>query len=393
MPERTRVLAIVYESEHDALMPGTISLAKELGELGYSVEIVDLRAVDNFQYLHKALATGEIAFVYGIQGVGSQLHINQQSLWTLAQTPFISLHYDHPSHAIPNHVAKSPYIVNLYHYAAFFDDFCKYVAPICGERRLAGRLPVRAKKVPESPLPFEKRPIKFLYLKSYVKLEPYIEHFNGLPQPLRDGVWDRINQAMKNPNLSLCDLACGLFETETFAAPGNQVEFWAIVKAMDLYIRHKRAIDFVDWLKMQEGAVIYGTGWEKIDRDGARAEFRPSIGLEHVVGLYQNTQFTCNTNPYGRDMIHERLINGLIYGGAVVTDTNAWTDATLGDVNSLIRFNWNASLDEQIKPYLERAAENQDGRQRVFDLLTGETNAAKIASYAKQTRTFVDSLK
>src|SRR5262249_5237891 len=128
--------------------------------------------------------------------------------------------------------------------------------------------------------------------------------------------------------------------------------FWGIAQTMDIFLRRKRAIDFVDWLKRQQGAVIVGDGWDFIDRDGAKAEFRPSIPADEAFALYGQAKFVCNTNPYGRDIVHERILHGLLMWSNVITDGNAWLDHDMGDFTALRRFSWKHSLDDQLQPVL-----------------------------------------
>jgi len=392
MSEKNRVLAIVYQSENNVLVPSTLTMAEAITAHGYNVELVDLSDAAKFQELYRTLASGDVAFAYGLQGVGSQLHAGEQNLWHATRTPFISLHYDHPCYCIGNHIANSPYVMNVYHYQSSEVVFEKYIAPLRSYKRLSASLNVNCFPLPDVTTPFESRPIKFLYLKTGVTLDPYRAHFDSLPKFLRDGAWDQLAVAQQNPNLSLCDLAATLFAPETFFDPDNQVEFWALVKAMDLYLRSKRAIDFVNWLKRQDGAVIIGNGWDGIDKTGARATFKPSLDAMEANALYQQTQFICNTNPYAADMIHERTILGLLFKCAVITDTNAWTDAHMEDTENLIRFDWASSLDTQILPMIQDlekfAMHGEESRRKTATLFNHPNNAEKLIAFAKQVQTF-----
>ena len=390
MSQQNRVLAIVYQSANNVLLASTQAFTAGLTALGYRVDILDLQREENFRRMFELLQSGEVAFGLGLQGVGSQLHAGEQNLWHAARTPFVSLHYDHPSYCIGNHLGDSPFVGNMYHYQSMKTIFDKYIFPLRPFPRLSSCVMSNCFPISDAPDDFDDRPIRFLYLKTGVSLDEYEQHFNSLPTPLRDGVWDRIREAEKNPNLSLCDLAASLFDQATFFLPDTQVEFWAIVKGMDLYLRGKRAIDMVEWLKHQEGAVIIGNGWDAIDKTGARATFKPSLDANPAAQLYAQTQIICNTNPYADDLVHERVILGLISRCAVLTDTNAWLDTRMGDVPNLIRFDWSEPLNTQIMPRLSDLSVfkrgGEESRQKTATLFKNPDNAEKVAAFAQKIR-------
>lgn len=395
MTQKNRVFGIIYESENNTLYHGTASFRDKLKASGYDAQLLDLKDPANFGVLYKALGAGECAFAFGLQGVGSQLHFKDQNLWHVAKTPFISLHFDHPSHALPNHVTASPYIANLYCFGTFLDDFEKYVKPIKNEPRVSGRISIDSRRFNLEPVPFEKRPIKYLFMKTGVSVAPYANHINTLPKMLRDGVWDRLDAARKDPNLSLCDLASSLFPKETFMDPNNQVEFWAMVKAMDLYLRHERAISMVNWLKHQKDAVILGNGWDEIDKEGAQAAFKPSVSAAEAYQLYRDTQFICNTSPYGYDVIHERIILGLMHQCAIITDRNAWIDQNLASTPNLIGFDWQDKIDDVVLPHVADIAQSHDnlkiGQEKAFKLFTGQDSAEQVCKAVEAVNILINA--
>jgi hypothetical protein len=162
-----------------------------------------------------------------------------------------------------------------------------------------------------------------------------------------------------------------------------------VVQTLDLYSRRKRALDFVEWLKFQEGAVIIGAGWDFIDRTGVRAEFRAPLPMHESFPLYEQSQFVCNTNPYARDHIHERIVCGLAMGCCVLTDTNAWWDKNFADVPALTRLDWGRPLDEQTgiihKP--DVAAEvSLTGRAPALRHFWDRGNHKRILAYVEEMR-------
>ena len=392
MTDKPRVFALIFESENNVLFSGSWCVVQRLNEAGLDAEIIDLKEQGKFEYMVKALAAGQISFCIGLQGVGSRLTANNQNLWSAAKVPFISLHFDHPSHMVYNHIAESPYIANIYHFQAFLDDYRDFVVPIRHEPRTCGLIPANSLAVERNRIPYRDREIRLFYIKTGCSLAPYEKHFNTLPKILREGVWDRLGEAEKNPNLSLCKLARSLFPDDGFMDPNNQVEYWAIVKAMDLYLRGQRAIKFVNWLKQQENALIIGDGWDEIDKTGCKARFMPSVDSSHSMLLYENAQIVCNTNPYARDMVHERIILGLLNENVVLTDTNEQLDTVFGNTPSVLRFDWAKPLEESLDALLSEADRHQDSLPEARELARSRyvniDYVPEIVRYVEETRRF-----
>jgi hypothetical protein len=322
-----------------------------------------------------------------MQGVGSHLKLNEENLWTKIKTPFVALHFDNPCYNPLNHMSgDSPYIINLYHFESFLEIQRRYI----GSRSPTGLLPFEMPVgVPEPQLPFEKRPIRLMYMKGGAPLEPLEAEFAKMPAAIQEGARAIIARTTADPNLLICDLVKDLFIASNYENLICKAQFWAVVQVIDLYIRRKRAVDFVEWLKFQEGAVIIGGGWDFIDRTGTRAEFRPAVPMHQSFPLYEQSQFVCNTNPYARDHIHERIVCGLAMGSCVLTDTNAWWDKNFANVPALMRFNWNQSLDEQLKllqkPTLAAEA-SLTGRAPALQHFWNRGNHARIIAYAQELR-------
>ena len=110
--------------------------------------------------------------------------------------------------------------------------------------------------------------------------------------------------------------------------------------------------------------------------------------VDKAAELYEQTQFVFNTNPYGADIIHERILFGLMRGCCVITDTNAWWDKNFSDVPALLRVDLSGSLDEQINPYVtSNAAEYaKTGLEPAMRHFAPMDNYASIVACAEQVR-------
>ena len=381
-----RIIGIVGRHENNALLRSSDSYSWAFQALGYEASVIDTTTQEGMRHLSEAMQSGEVAFCYGLQGIGSHLLCNNnQSLWSVFSVPFIGLHFDNPCYNHHNHKNDSPWVANIYHAESFLDIQRRYI----GGDQVNISLPFQFVCPPDAGgMNFADRPIKYLFLKTCENVDEFVGYFDSLPPPVRDGVWEIVRMAEGNPNLVLCDLVHALLMHFGYDPSVYRTQFWAVVQSLDYYLRNKRALDLVNWLKMQEGAVIVGRGWDSIDRTHARATFLPSIPLEESNLLYAQTQFVFNTNPYGADIIHERVVAGLMRKCCVITDRNAWWDKNFSAVPALLRLDMGQSLDDQISPFVtdnaaERAATGFEPALQHFGL---QDNPAEIIACAERTR-------
>ncbi len=351
---RSTVLGITHSQSHGIFACAMELFCRRLAAQGYDAPWIDLADPTAPRRINDHLQQQNVAFAFGLQGIGSRLEDHAgENLWFSARVPFLCLHHDSPCANPLQHMQDSPYVANMYFTPSFLELKQRYLPGA----QIAGLLPLELLDIPDAPqIPFADRPIKLLYLKHGAPLEPLEAALRTLPKPLHEGARDQLAQAERNPNLDVGALTQEIFDRLKLDRDDQPGTFWSIAQTMDIWLRRKRALDFVSWLKLQDGAVIVGDGWEGIDRSGARASFRPGVPAHATVQLYAQAQFIANTSAYGRDIVHERILYGLLMGGCVLSDSNAWIDQTLDSVPALTRFTWNQPLDAQLLPVLNDPA-------------------------------------
>lgn len=389
---KKKVFGTVFQSENDVLGCATTAYVEVLNRLGFDAALINLGQAQDVDRLLSCLKSGAVAFVFGYQGVGSRLDVaKDESLWSFVRTPFVAIHFDHPCYNPYNHFGATPYVGHLYHFDFQLQAKQKYLPSPQVTGRTQFRLHVRHS--PDQP-PFSRRDISYLYVKTGETHEETETYFATLPAPLRDGVRDAIALAMKSENLDLCALAEDLFRTFGATWDQFQVQFWDIVRSIDKHVRAARAIQLVEWLKGQEGAVIVGNGWDFIDKDHARATFKPSVPAKDCFPLYTRAKFLLNTNPYGKDFLHERIMLGLAAGCCVVSDRNAWLDAYRDKLPPLGLYGFDAPLEDQIRPLFDApdAAARAETANDLAHKFFGPTDIPPMVPFAEQVRAFAEKV-
>ncbi len=388
-----RVIGLTYMSGYNALHGLALWYAKLLHDKGFETEVLNLATPGTMEALEESLRSNEVLFCFAPQGIGSRLGNDKQTIWEKFRVPFVGVHIDNPCYNIYNHFSNTRYVADLYVYESFADIHRRYLQT----DQIVETMPYQLSDIGASQIPFRDRPIKLLYLKTGESVDECVQKLNGLPAPLRDGIWQQLERAAQNPNFQVCDLVQELFDRFGVDRNENTANFdlfWGCAHWMDMYLRRKRAADFVNWVKMQDGAVIVGNGWDFIDRTGARAVFRPSVPAEDVRKLYWQSRFIGNTNPYGRDVVHERVFFGLLNQSLVVSDTDAWLEnyrnAPLdeyGENIALKLFDWARPLDDQLQDFLKMPVPDGEatvfiGRWHACAHFTGYDIASKILNCA-----------
>jgi len=389
---KRKILGLTYVSANQVLNLVSQNYALGLQSFGWDAVTVDLSSPDGARQLQNELQSGAVAFCFALQGVGSRLTMGNDgpSVWTHFKTPFLSLHHDNPCCNIYNHFGDSPYVANLYLFGCHHDIQKRFVK----SDQLSALLPYELAGIPyEQDIRFKDRPIRHLFLKSGKSPAVFAEGINQVKEPLREALWAAIAKAEADENLTICDLL-----TEAFIASGHDparywAEFWGFADLIENYIRTRRAMRVVEWLKFQEGAVIIGDGWDFIDKTNTKAIFKPSVSGYEANRMYNQTQFVFNTSPYGYDLIHERIPLGLCNRACVVSDTNAWWDTHFADVPSLFRFHWGQDIAAQCAeaihdPHAASAADSAIGARRVEEKLYGYNQMVRMPMIAEQVRAF-----
>jgi len=374
-----RILGLTFVNMHRALVGAAWMYCDLLIRNGYAAELIDLTKPGVTEELNRILYPETVEFCFAPQGVGSRLGNGDQTIWAQRRVPFLGLHGDNPCYNIFNHFSNTSYVANLYLYESFADIHRRYIK----SDQIVEVLPFQTGDAGPSPIPFRERPIKLLYMKRGESVSECEEKLNSLAEPLHGGVWQQIKRAQASPNLLVCDLVQELFDQINLSREENFDLFWGCSHWMDMYLRRKRAADFVDWLKMQEGAVIIGGGWDFIDRTNIRAVFKESVDISNSLELYWQSRFICNTSPYGSDVLHERAALGLLNGSVVISDTNAWWNSHFSDIPAFKGFDWGRPLDDQLQPVLgmslaEAEAQAPTGRERALKHFAGADLIGKL---------------
>ncbi|NBO19377.1 MAG: hypothetical protein EBV03_09160 [Proteobacteria bacterium] len=383
-----RLIGLCYQSEHSALLFATLEYCHQLQQQGHQADLIDLSRPEGPPALLDRLKADPPDACFGLQGVGSRLSVEGKNLWTLSRVPFVGIHYDNPCYNVYNHFNDSPFVANLYAYQSFLGIQQAYLKPLALQQ-LGACFRYSVLPLPEAPMPWSERPIKLLFMKSGASLDACVAAINGLPVKLRDGIWDMLPVAERDVNLAVPDLLQRILDHYGESRAQHFDLFWGAAHWVDLYLRRKRAIAMVEWLKHQPGALIIGNGWDSIDKSTAKAEFRPGQSADQALALYGQSRFVCNVTPQGADIVHERPVFALYFGCVAITDRNRWWQDNFGADPHITLFEPYGDLDAQLQPVLDdpaMAAIAADNRAFAFQHFNNSDKTAQLTALVESMR-------
>lgn len=349
MTRQNLVLGLVAENENQALEVAARSYFSMLHKAGYRYEVLDLYQTAGFERLAQALQSGEVAYVYGLAGVGSALPAaTGENLWTATRTPFLSLWYDPPCYNYRQHCVDSPFVANLYHVRDHFEAAQNWLPQTRSSRRLL-RPPCVINKAYRNK-PFKERSQRILFAKTFQPLTYWTDAWAKQPHTLQDILHALAAAAQKNPHIDLCAEASHYF-SQAGLDRNNLDVFLGVVQEVDGYVRAWRSEKLARAL-LPHPADIVGRGWDVLAGPEVRATLTGPIPADSYITRMQTYRIIANASPLWREGIHERVVLSMQTGALTLTDRSPLSDRAFAGLPTYAPFDWD---DEAIHDAVTRA--------------------------------------
>ncbi len=364
MADPKPVLALVAENENGALRLASEGYAGPFSFRGYAQKVINLLEPSGPQALQDSLKTGEVAFAYGLAGVGSALPLaDGRNIWEAYRTPFFSLWYDHPSYNYRQHIVDSSYVLNVYHIRDHFEARQAHLPPA-----RSGSVLIRPPCSPESRKniePFRKRQRRILYAKTALRPDEWSSDWKRHPQALQDVLWGLVDLALKDRNLDLSGAGARLFR-ERGLDTQNLDLFMGAVQEVDAYIRAWRS-DRLARALLPHPATIIGRGWDYLEGASSQVSISGPVPAETFWRQIREHQIIANSSPLWRDGIHERAVSGINLGAVALTDRTEKSDAVFGGLSTYAAFDWQDDLQDVVAEALKRADATEEASYAAID--------------------------
>lgn len=385
------VLAILGQNENQALHAGSEWIGRELERRGYQHRIIDMYNPGGGEKLMTLLHSGEIYFVYGYAGVGSQFTLtNGQNLWTASRTPFLSLWHDHPAYNYRQHIVDSPYVIHGYHVQDHLEVRQKFLpSGVSHAFLLPTCFDVADQQFRNS---FRNRTSEIYYAKTGKDPQVYVKDWERHSSQIQAVLWQLVELARNDRNLDVVVQTADLFRN--LGQSINDLDlFMGIVAEVDGYIRSWRS-DHLARALLAHPAHIFGRGWDYLKSSNkVRAEFYPPISSHEFIMRMRQYRINANSNPLWRDGVHERVSLGFHFGCINLTDRTVKSDSILSGLPNYMAFEWGDDLQDVIADTIRRSAFDDIDYVEIAGKVFNEKNLAKTSDYVSAIERAVATMK
>lgn len=166
----------------------------------------------------------------------------------------------------------------------------------------------------------------------------------------------------------------------------RQIDYEIILDELEAYIGGKNRMDMLK--SIEEAQVhVFGTnpeGWKKHLGSKKNIQVHDPVPFKEALKLMQQAKIILNCTPEIKQGMHERILNGLVCGAAVLALETPYLKENFKDGENILLFsnrNWKG-LNEKIQIYLKddskRAKIVENGRQLVLKEHTWDQRAAML---------------
>lgn len=385
------IIVFKGSSQYDVLRYFANDLARAFGKFNCDVELVDFNQEHWEKKLASILESKNVAFFVGINGIGIQMELNGESLYTRLKTPFFAFLVDHPMYhitrlesAIHNNVIVSCMDVEHINYlrhmgAEFAGAFTTVFIPHGSHVNKNDYI---------STTQCEDRPIDILFAGSYIDPDDIRLEWKNATSSILWKVADAIvEQSLESEDVPVHEIARQiLMDKGILLSDSLHLEFWHLMTSVDNYIRNKIRKDIIDHLHTLEYRVdIFGNGWNKLPLP-PRANFQINNNMSFlgIQKKMKEAKMTLNITPTIHAGGHERIFTSMLMGSVALSTNNRYLRTNFKHGESILLFsskNMNELshvLEEHLKNTEKLNIIAQNGKEIASGEHTWENRALEI---------------
>jgi hypothetical protein len=314
------------DSAYDSL-GGLLELtAQEMAAMGHRVVVFNAGGQDWPQRLQAVLQQGDFAFALSMSGIGIDFVVPGKGLlWEVVKVPIFNWCCDHPCYFPSRHGIRNRFLLHGY----VFPDHAHYNIRHLNPNGMA--FGVHIGMPPRSlwagaPVPLAERNGRIIFSKSGADTNAIEANWrNGLPI-VRQILFDAAEELFHRSTDDFVPVLQRIAEPRGLLLDGNNDMILMLIRELDAYIRHRRG-NLVLQTLLSYPVDVFGTGWNHIKWDGARAVFRGALAWRPTLQQLPLYSGCLSINPLVERSVHDRVFFALAAGVPPVTDSNAFSRA------------------------------------------------------------------
>ena len=370
-------------SAYDSLGGLLEQMAQEMVAMGHRVVLFTAGGQDWPNRLASLLQQGDVAFALSMSGIGIDFVLPAKGLlWEAAKVPMFNWSCDHPCYYPSRHGIRSRFLLHGY----VFPDHAQYNIRHLNPNGMA--FAVHIGMPPRSlfaaaPVPLAERNGRLIFSKSGADTNAIEANWRQRLPSVQQILFDAAEELFHRSTADFVPVLQRVGETQGLLLDGNNDLTLTLIRELDAYIRFRRSNLVVQSL-LQYPMDVFGTGWEHIDWDGARAVFRGALTWRSALAQLPPYLGCLSINPLVEHSVHDRVFFALAAGVAPITDGNAFSRAHLP---GLERYCFDFSPErivQAVEAVLADPAEALDRTEAAWQALTPDFTMRRAAEQIVQ---------
>lgn len=310
-------------SAYDSLGGLLELIAAELAALGLNVVPFAAAGQSSPRELFQVLNEGDVAFALTMSGIDSELTVDGISVWEAARVPLFNWNCDHPCYYPSRHVIRHPFLMHGY----VFPDHARYAMAHLNPNGMAFAvhlgIPPRG-LFPEAPLPRRGRNGRIMFTKSGQDTNTIEAGWRAYAPEPRAIVFAAAEELLHGSTADMLPVLRRIAEGRGIFLDGASRLAMLLIGQLDGYIRFRRA-NLVMETVMRHKVDVFGSGWDHIKRDGARARFHGATTWRAMIGQLPSYVGCLSTNPLVEESVHDRVFFALAANVVPISEENGFS--------------------------------------------------------------------
>jgi hypothetical protein len=318
-------------SAYDSLGGLLEQLAQELAAMGHRVVLFTAGGDDWPNRLGAMLQQGDVAFALSMSGIGTDLLLQGKGLlWEAMKVPMFNWSCDHPCYYPVRHGIRNRFLLHGY----VFPDHARYNIRHLNPNGMA--FGVHIGMPPRSmfagaPLPLGERNGRIIFSKSGADTNAIEASWRERVPMIRQILFDAAEELFHGSTGDFVPVLDRVGEQRGLLLDGNNELALTLIRELDAYIRFRRG-NLVMQTLLDYPVDVFGTGWDHIKWDGARAVFHGAQAWRPTLQRLPAYLGCLSINPLVQQSVHDRVFFAIAAGVVPISDSNAFSQAQLPDL-------------------------------------------------------------
>ncbi|HEY0181743.1 MAG TPA: hypothetical protein VGC09_02955 [Rhodopila sp.] len=371
-------------SAYDSLGGLLELIAQELVAQGFRVVLFSADGKAWPSQLMELLATGDIGFALTMSGIGTDLAVNGTSVWEAAKIPLFNWSCDHACYFPSRHVIRNRFLLHGY----VFPDHARYHITHLKPNGVAFAvhlgIPPRDLFV-DAPLPLQSRNGRIMFTKTGRDTNQIEAAWRNYGPDLQAIAFAAAEELFHRSTADFVPVLRRIGEPLGVFLDGDSQLAMRLIQEIDAYIRFRRA-NLVMQTILDYDVDVFGSGWDHIRWDGARARFHGASTWRAMIEQLPHYLGCLSTNPLIEESVHDRVFFALAAGVVPVSDSNAFSRSHMPELERYAFGFTRAGIQQAVEALFaepaEAVARAEDGWRELAVPFGMRRSARQIAQFA-----------